>query len=319
MTIQIAPSILSADFCNLERDLKAISNADLVHVDVMDHHFVPNLTLGEPIVARICQVTDLPVDVHLMIEDPDRWAPEYAKLGAASVSFHMGATHAPVRLARQLRDMGCKACFAVRPAEPVEPIFDILDEFDMVLIMTVEPGFGGQKFLDNQMAKVRRLRDEITRRGLKTKIQVDGGVSPKTAPYRCRSRCRCAGRRFRRVRCRESGRGYRLHPREGRSSLQGVNAHHTRKHTTMKTFESLFAELSEKAATKQAGSLTVDELAKGTHFIGKKIVEEAGETWIAAEYEGADRTAEEMSQLIYHLQVMMIDRGITLEDIYKNL
>ena len=151
MTIQIAPSILSADFCNLERDLKAISNADLVHVDVMDHHFVPNLTLGEPIVARICEVTDLPVDVHLMIEDPDRWAPEYAKLGAASVSFHMGATHAPVRLARQLREMGCKACFAVRPAEPVEPIFDILDEFD------------------------------ITRRGLATKIQVDGGVSPKTA------------------------------------------------------------------------------------------------------------------------------------------
>ena len=100
---------------------------------------MPNLTLGEPIVGRICQVTDLPVDVHLMIEDPDRWAPEYAKLGAASISFHMGATHAPVRLARQLREMGCKACFAVRPAEPVEPIFDILDEFDMVLIMTVEP------------------------------------------------------------------------------------------------------------------------------------------------------------------------------------
>ena len=116
-----------------------------------------------------------------MIEDPDRWAPEYAKLGAASVSFHMGATHAPVRLARQLREMGCKACFAVRPAEPVEPIFDILDEFDMILIMTVEPGFGGQKFLDNQMGKVRRLRDEITRRGLDVKIQVDGGVSPKTA------------------------------------------------------------------------------------------------------------------------------------------
>ena len=90
--IAIAPSILSADFCNLERDLKAIANADLVHVDVMDHHFVPNLTLGEPIVGRICQVTDLPVDVHLMIEDPDRWAPEYAKLGAASISFHMGAT-----------------------------------------------------------------------------------------------------------------------------------------------------------------------------------------------------------------------------------
>jgi ribulose-phosphate 3-epimerase len=181
MQIQIAPSILSADFANLERDLQAISNADMVHVDVMDHHFVPNLTLGEPIVKRICEVTDLPVDVHLMIEDPDRWAPEFAKLGAASVTFHMGATHAPVRLARQLREMGVKACFAVRPAESVDAIFDILDEFDMILIMTVEPGFGGQKFLSNQMAKTRRLRDEITRRGLETHIQVDGGVSPSTA------------------------------------------------------------------------------------------------------------------------------------------
>ena len=181
MDIRIAPSIFSADFCNLERDLQAIANADLVHVDVMDHHFVPNLTLGEPIVKRICEVSPLPVDVHLMIEDPDRWAPEFARCGADSVTFHMGATHAPVRLARQLRDMGVKACFAVRPAEPVEPIFDILDEFDMVLIMTVEPGFGGQKFLANQMAKTRRLRDEITRRGLDVHIQVDGGVSRSTA------------------------------------------------------------------------------------------------------------------------------------------
>ena len=181
MTIQIAPSILSADFCNLEQDLEAISDADLVHVDVMDHHFVPNLTLGEPVLKRICEVSELPVDVHLMIDDPDRWAPVYAQLGAASVSFHMGATHAPVRLARQLRDMGVKACFAVRPAEPVEPVFDILDEFDMILVMTVEPGFGGQKFLDSQMKKVRRLRDQITQRGLSTHIQVDGGVSTKTA------------------------------------------------------------------------------------------------------------------------------------------
>ena len=181
MTILIAPSILSADFCNLERDLTAIETADLVHVDIMDHHFVPNLTLGEPIVKRICEVSTLPVDVHLMIEDPDRWAPVYAELGAATVSFHMEATHAPVRLARQLHDMGVQASFAVRPAEPVEPIFDILEEFDMILVMTVEPGFGGQKFLDNQMNKVRRLRDEITQRGLPTHIQVDGGVSPKTA------------------------------------------------------------------------------------------------------------------------------------------
>lgn len=109
--IAIAPSILSADFCNLERDLKAIANADLVHVDVMDHHFVPNLTLGEPIVGRICQVTDLPVDVHLMIEDPDRWAPEYAKLGAASVSFHM------VHHALCVWPDSC-ARWAARPASP---------------------------------------------------------------------------------------------------------------------------------------------------------------------------------------------------------
>ena len=200
--IAIAPSILSADFCNLERDLKAIANADLVHVDVMDHHFVPNLTLGEPIVGRICQVTDLPVDVHLMIEDPDRWAPEYAKLGAASVSFHMGATHAPVRLARQLREMGCKACFAVRPAEPVEPIFDILDEFDMVLIMTVEPGFGGQKFLDNQMSKVRRLRDHPP--WLEDPHPSRWRCEPQDRAHRGRGRCRRARCRFRRVRRRES-------------------------------------------------------------------------------------------------------------------
>ena len=181
MSIQIAPSILSADFCNLERDLKAIANADLVHVDVMDHHFVPNLTLGEPIVKRICEVTDLPVDVHLMIEDPDRWAPEYAKLGAASISFHMGATHAPVRLARQLRDMGCKACFAVRPAEPVEPIFDILDEFDMVLIMTVEPGFGGQAFIPASLEKIAQLRALADELGTETIIEVDGGISSHNA------------------------------------------------------------------------------------------------------------------------------------------
>ena len=182
MSIEIAPSILSADFCNLERDLKAISNADLVHVDVMDHHFVPNPDAGRA--DRQAHLRSHRSAGGRTSDDrsiSDRWAPEYAKLGAASVSFHMGATHAPVRLARQLREMGCKACFAVRPAEPVEPIFDILDEFDMILIMTVEPGFGGQKFLDNQMGKVRRLRDGITRRGLKTKIQVDGGVGPKTA------------------------------------------------------------------------------------------------------------------------------------------
>ena len=180
----LSPSLLSADFSRLADELAALEAAGIswLHLDIMDGAFVPNITFGQPVIKSLRKRSSkLFFDVHLMIEDPDRWAPEYAKLGAASISFHMGATHAPVRLARQLREMGCKACFAVRPAEPVEPIFDILDEFDMVLIMTVEPGFGGQKFLDNQMAKVRRLRDEITRRGLKTRIQVDGGVSPKTA------------------------------------------------------------------------------------------------------------------------------------------
>lgn len=182
MSISIAPSILSADFCNLQRDLDAIKTADLIHVDVMDYHFVPNLTIGEPVVKRIAQVSPLPLDVHLIIEDPDRWAPHYAQMGAQSVTFHMNAAAAPVRLARELHSMGAKAAIAVRPAEPVEPLFDILSEFDMILIMTVEPGFGGQKFLDNQLGKVRRLRDEITRQNLPTRIEVDGGVSPKTAP-----------------------------------------------------------------------------------------------------------------------------------------
>lgn len=181
MSISIAPSILSADFCNLQKDLDAIRTADLVHVDVMDYHFVPNLTIGEPVVKRIAQVSPLPLDVHLMIEDPDRWAPHYAQLGAQSVTFHMNAAAAPVRLARELHSMGAKAAIAVRPAEPVEPLFDILGEFDMVLVMTVEPGFGGQKFLDNQLGKVRRLRNEIERQKLPTRIEVDGGVNPKTA------------------------------------------------------------------------------------------------------------------------------------------
>ena len=181
MSIKIAPSILSADFCNLEQELSGIAHADAVHIDVMDYHFVPNLTIGEPVVKRICEIATKPTDVHLMIEDPDRWAPHYADLGATSVTFHLGATAAPVRLARELRSLGTKACFAVRPAEPVEPIFDILDEFDMILVMPVEPGFGGQKFLSNQVGKIRRLRDEITRRDLPTRIEVDGGVGPGNA------------------------------------------------------------------------------------------------------------------------------------------
>jgi len=176
----INPSILSADFVNLERDLGAIAAADYAHVDVMDNHFVPNLTLGVPVVRRIAEVSPVPIDVHLMIEDADRWAPSYAEAGAASVTFHLEAAQAPVRLARELRGMGVRVGVALRPASPVEPLLDLLDEIDMILVMTVEPGFGGQSFIEGTLPKVRRAREAITRVGGETWIQVDGGVSRST-------------------------------------------------------------------------------------------------------------------------------------------
>jgi ribulose-phosphate 3-epimerase len=176
----INPSILSADFMNLERELQAIAAADFVHVDVMDNHFVPNLTLGLPVVKRIAEVSPVPLDVHLMIEDADRWAPEYAALGAASVTFHAEATQAPVRLARELRSRGVRAGIALRPASPVEPLLDLLPEFDMILVMTVEPGFGGQSFIEGMLPKIRRARQAIAESGASTWIQVDGGVARDT-------------------------------------------------------------------------------------------------------------------------------------------
>jgi len=176
----ISPSILSADFANLERDLGRIARADYAHVDVMDNHFVPNLTLGLPVVRRIAEVSPVPIDVHLMIEDADRWAVDYARAGAASVTFHAEAAQAAVRLARELRSAGARAGIAVRPATPVEPLLDLLPEFDMVLVMTVEPGFGGQSFIEGTLPKVRRLRAAIDEQGLPTWVQVDGGVSRDT-------------------------------------------------------------------------------------------------------------------------------------------
>ncbi|MDR1447714.1 MAG: ribulose-phosphate 3-epimerase [Candidatus Ancillula sp.] len=189
---KVAPSILSADFCNLQRDLELVSNSDFVHIDVMDYHFVPNLTIGEPVVERIVEVVNdinqknknghvLFTDVHLMIENPDRWAENYAEMGVSSITFHYNATSAPIRLARRLRSLGVRASISLRPAESADGILDILDEFDMILVMTVEPGFGGQKFLENQMNKVSLLRCAIeklesTKRPI---LQVDGGVSRK--------------------------------------------------------------------------------------------------------------------------------------------
>lgn len=180
MRALISPSILSADFTNLERDLHRIARADYAHVDVMDNHFVPNLTLGLPVVKRIAEVSPVPIDVHLMIEDADRWALDYAQAGATSVTFHAEATQAPVKLARELRAAGVRASVALRPATPVEPFLDLLGEFDMVLVMTVEPGFGGQSIIEGTLPKVRRLRASITEQGLDTWIQVDGGVARST-------------------------------------------------------------------------------------------------------------------------------------------
>lgn len=177
---RINPSILAADFVNMQADLARIASADFAHVDVMDNHFVPNLTFGTQMVERIQATSPIPLDVHLMITDPDRWAPDYAEIGAASVTFHLEAAADPVSLARRLRDMGSRAGVAVKPATPVESLFDVLDEFDQILVMTVEPGFGGQGFMPETMPKLQALADEARRRGSQVWLQVDGGISDRT-------------------------------------------------------------------------------------------------------------------------------------------
>ena len=180
MPTRINPSILAADFANLERELGRISSADLVHVDIMDNHFVPNLTFGLPMVERLVEVTPIPLDVHLMIEDPDRWAPGYAEAGAASVTFHAEATRDPIALARRLRDIGARAGIALKPGTPVDPFLELLHEFDQVLVMTVEPGFGGQSFMPETMPKLSRVADAVSDAGLDVWLQVDGGISADT-------------------------------------------------------------------------------------------------------------------------------------------
>lgn len=180
MTVRINPSILSADFVNMQRDLERIGTADLVHVDVMDNHFVPNLTFGPQMVQRIQDVSPIPLDVHLMISDADRWAPGYAEIGAFSVTFHAEAATDAVATARAIRARGARAGLAVKPGTPVEGYLDLLPEFDQVLVMTVEPGFGGQSFMAETMPKLRALRQVVEADGLDVWLQVDGGITVDT-------------------------------------------------------------------------------------------------------------------------------------------
>ena len=196
MAVQISPSILSADFARLADEAKAVEDtADWLHVDVMDNHFVPNLTLGLPVVQALLKHAALPLDCHLMIDDPDRHAPAYAEAGAGSVTIHAEAARAPVRTLRAIRAAGARCGLGINPGTAIQPYEDLIDEVDMVLLMTVEPGFGGQKFLDIVLPKIRRTRAMLAARNARRGgadreiwLQVDGGVSDETI-----ERCAAAG------------------------------------------------------------------------------------------------------------------------------
>jgi ribulose-phosphate 3-epimerase len=174
--IKIAPSILSADFARLGEEVRAIASADYVHVDVMDGHFVPNLTIGPPVVAALRKVTDLPLDVHLMIENPDLYIPAFAEAGADIITVHQETSAHLHRTVQLIKGCGTRAGVSINPATPAATLEMILDDLDLVLVMSVNPGFGGQSFIPSALTKIDQLRREIDRRGLKVELEVDGGV-----------------------------------------------------------------------------------------------------------------------------------------------